>query len=192
MRKIIVTILAVFAIATLSAQDRGEMYLGGNLGISTSSISINKAGTNTTDFIIAPEYGYFVAKNFRVGASAAYTLTTGVATGSENATTLHTLAIMPNVAYYIRIMNSFYYTPSIELGFVCGVASGSVLPGCGLGLSLGSFELRPSSRFGIAFNLLSFEYTMMKYKVGNDQRIGVNGVNFRLGMTPSIGLKYYF
>ena len=193
MKKIIVSVLALFAFATtLSAQNKGDMYLGGHLGITTTSITINSIGQNTTQFSLSPEYGYFVAKNFRIGASLSYELTTnGVMMSEGNSTALHSISITPNIAYYIRIMNSFYYTPSFEIGFVCGIAGGKALPGFGLGLALGSFEFRPSTKFGLSLNILSFNYNMMSYKE-EGVKFSVNGVNFSLGMTPSIGLKYYF
>ena len=60
MKKIIVSVLALFTFATtLSAQNKGDMYLGGHLGITTTSITINSIGQNTTQFSLTPEYGYF-------------------------------------------------------------------------------------------------------------------------------------
>lgn len=192
MKKIVISVLAIFAVATtLSAQNKGDMYLGGHLGIATTSITIDSIGQNSTQFTLTPEYGYFVAKNFRIGATLSYGFTTsGLKTGDTTAT-MHTISINPNIAYYIRVMNSFYYTPGLEVGFVCGVAGGQALPGFGLGLSLGSFEFRPSSKLGLSLNILSFNYMMLNYK-NSGTKFNVNGVNFRLGMTPSIGVKYYF
>ena len=184
MKKIIVSLLAIFAVATLSAQNKGDMYAAGHLGISTASTSVGSQGYNSTQFSLTPEFGYFIAKNFRIGASFTYALSTATYSTSE-----HIIAIKPNLAYYIRIMNSFYYTPSLDLGFVCSIADQGTSPGFAFGLSLGSFEFRPTTKFGIAVNLLTFEYNMMKQKGVKEK---INAINFRLGVSPTLGLKYYF
>ena len=185
MKKIIISILAIFVVATLSAQEKKDMYLAGHLGISTASVSIGSNGSNATKFSLTPEFGYFAAKNFRIGASFSYALSTSSETDSSE----HTIAITPNLAYYVRIMKAFYYTPTLEIGFVCGINGKVTSPGFGLGLALGSFEFRPTTKFGLSLNLLTFEYSMRTVKGSKEN---LNGVSFHLGMSPTLGLKYYF
>ena len=86
-------------------------------------------------------------------------------------------------------MNSFYYAPSLDLGFVCSITDQGTSPGFAFGLALGNFEFRPTTKFGIAVNLLTFEYNMRKMKGVKEK---VNGINFSLGVSPTLGLKYYF
>lgn len=184
MKKIIISLLAIISVTTISAQNKGEMYAGGSLGIGTSSLISEGESATSVSFNIAPEFGYFVANNFKIGASISYGLESG------NPST-HTLQIMPNMAYYARICDKFYYTPGLQLGFVCGISDGVSMPGFGVGLSLGSFEFRPTQKFALSVSLLSFEYVVMTYRY-EDFKFNMSGVNFRLGTTPSVGIKYYF
>lgn len=75
---------------------------------------------------------------------------------------------------------------------IAGIAGGGiVMPGFGVGLNLGSFEFRPTNKFGVSINLLSFSYALLTYK---DEYFNSksNAVNFNLGLSPSVGIKYYF
>lgn len=183
MKKLLISIVAICAIANLSAQTKGEMYAGGNLGVSTTSLISGGESASAIKFSIAPEFGYFVANNFKVGVSLGY----GIESGA------HTLEIMPNIEYYAKICNGFYYTPGIGVGFVAGFSEGIAMPGFGLSFALGSFEFRPTPKFGLSVSLLSLSYACLTYK---DSYYGIkfntNVVNFNLGINPSVGLKYYF
>ena len=186
MKKVIISLLAILAVTTLSAQNKGDMYAGGSFGLGTTSLISGGESTTALSFEIAPEYGYFVTNNFKIGASISY----GVESGNP---VRHSFQIMPNLAYYVRICDKFYYTPGAELGFVCDVNDGVSMPGFGVGLSLGSFEFRPTEKFGLSVNLLSIDYMLMTYRQRDlNLKLNVNGINFRLGTTPSVGLKYYF
>lgn len=188
MKKLTICLMAILAtsIFSISAQTKGEMYAGGSLGIGTTSL-ISKGNSATgVSFNIAPEFGYFVADNLKIGASISY--------GIESADyATHTLSVLPNIAYYVKVCNNFYYTPGLELGFAAGFTEDISMPGFGLGVNLGSFELRPTEKFGISMNLLSLSYVVLTY---NDKDYGVrfntNAVNFNLGISPSIGVKCYF
>lgn len=184
MKKVILTLLAIISVTTLSAQKKGEMYVGGSIGIGTSSLISEGESITSATFNIAPEYGYFAANNFKVGAYISY----GLESGDPS---MHTIQIMPNMAYYVRICDKFYYTPGLAFGFVCGVSEGVSMPGFGVGLSLGSFEFRPTQRFALSVSLLSFDYVLMTYRY-DDFKLNMSAVNFRLGTTPSVGIKYYF
>lgn len=185
MRKIIITLLAVITVtAVSSAQQKGDMYVGGALGVGTTSLIVGGESSTGVSFGIAPTFGYFVADKFKIGGSVAYNVEVG-----DSAS--HAIQVMPNIAYYVELCKNFYYTPGLELGFVCGVTEGITMPGFGVGLSLGSFEFRPTPKFGFEVNLLSFSYVLLTY---NDDymRFNSNGVVFDLGLNPSVGLKYYF
>lgn len=188
MKKICICLLAILSTSAIcaSAQTKGDMFVGGNLGISTTSLIIEGESSTGLNFNIAPEFGYFVADNLKIGASISY--------GIESADyATHTLSVLPNIAYYVKVCNNFYYTPGLELGFAAGFSEDISMPGFGLGVNLGSFELRPTEKFGISINLLSLSYVVLTY---NDKDYGVrfntNAVNFNLGISPSIGVKCYF
>ena len=183
MKKFLICIVALCADFNLSAQNKGEKYVGGNVGIATTSLIIDGDSASAIKFAIAPEFGYFVADKFKVGVLLGY--------GIESET--HTLEIMPNIEYYVRLCDGLYYTPGLGFGFVAGFSEGMAMPGFGLSLSLGSFEFRPTPKFGLSVGLLSLSYVYMTYK--DDYygfKLNTNGVNFNLGINPSVGLKYYF
>jgi hypothetical protein len=74
MRKISICLLAIFAtsIFGVSAQNKGEMYVGGSLGLGTTSVISGGNSATGVSFQIAPEFGYFVIDNLKVGASVSY------------------------------------------------------------------------------------------------------------------------
>ena len=188
MKKICICLLAILSTSAIcaSAQTKGDMFVGGNLGISTTSFIVEGESSTGLNFNIAPEFGYFVADNLKIGASISY--------GIEFADyATHTLSVLPNIAYYVKVCDNFYYTPGVELGFAAGFTEDLSMPGFGLGVNLGSFEFRPTNKFGLSMNLLSLSYVLLTYK---DKDYGVrfnsNGVNFNLGVSPSIGIKCYF
>lgn len=62
MKQIIVAIAAMAASAALYAQtEKGDVLVGGNLGFQT--------GENSNQFNLSPNIGFFVAKNFALGAA---------------------------------------------------------------------------------------------------------------------------
>ena len=182
-KKLFISILALCTISAVSAQRKGEMYVGGNVGVTTSSLMLNKVNTTSVGFGIAPEYGYFAARNLRIGASLSYAY--------EDA--IHTVEVMPNIAYYVEICDGFYYTPTLALGLSVSVTDNIGMPGFGVGLSLGSFEFRPTPRLGVSVDLLSLSYAMLSYEDHDlDLDITTRSVNFNFGISPSVGIKYYF
>ena len=181
MKKIFICIVALCAVFKLSAQNKADMYIGGHVGVATTAIISGEESAAAIKFIVAPEFGYFVTDRFKIGASLAY--------GIESET--HILEVMPNIEYYAKICDGFYYTPGLQLGFVAGFSEGMAMPGFGLNLSLGGFEFRPTQKFGLSVELLSLSYVYMKYQ---DYGYGfsTSGIGFALGINPSVGFKYYF
>lgn len=176
---------ALFALASCqlaAAQNKGDMYVGGMIGVSTTSISSDGISSTMTKFNLAPEFGYFVADRLRISGSLNYGLS------SSDGLTTHTLIIGPSIAYYVKLCNNFYYTPEFGLGFAYGSTEGISGTGVALGFQFGAFEFRPASHWGLSFNLLSLDYTYLSY----DRNISSNGVGFQLGISPTVGLKYYF
>ena len=130
MKKLLFPALALMlCIPTLSAQSRGDKYVGGIIGITTTSISID-------------------------GSSASH---------------------------------RFYYTPQLAVGFAFASTDGTSGYGFDAGLSLGAFEIRPSAHIGLSVSLLTLDYSYLSYS-----GTGVNGVSFQLGISPTVGFKYYF
>ncbi|MBQ9138044.1 MAG: hypothetical protein IJX65_05355 [Alistipes sp.] len=195
MKKIFAIVaLAIFAMPfELSAQKKGDFYLGGMVGVGVNSTIFEGESATAANFSIAPEFGYFVGNNIKIGASIGY--------GFSDDT--HSLTIYPNAAYYLRLCEGMYYTPGIELGFAMGATEDITLPGIGLGVHLLSLEFRPTKHFGFTANLLSLNYVALFETVENplasldpDAKKSTtytsHGVNFTFGLNPTVGVKFYF
>ena len=135
MKKLLFPVLALMlCIPPLSAQNKGDKYVGGIIGITT-----------------------------------------------------HGLTAGPSLAYYVRLCDRFYYTPQLAVGFAFASTDGTSGYGFDAGLSLGAFEIRPSAHIGLSVSLLTLGYSYLSYS-----GTGVNGVSFQLGISPTVGFKYYF
>ena len=117
----------------------------------------------------------------RVGGSIGYQLI------SSDGETTHGLTAGPSLAYYVRLCDRFYYTPQLAVGFAFASTDGTSGYGFDAGLSLGAFEIRPSAHIGLSVSLLTLGYSYLSYS-----GTGVNGVSFQLGISPTVGFKYYF
>lgn len=185
MKKLIVCLMA-FAFATpLFAQNKGDKYVGGTMGISTATSFANGSSATGFGFSLEPEFGYFVSDKISVGMSVGYGLE------AANSAATHVITVLPTMTYYGRIADNFYYTPKIQVGFACGLTSGISMPGFGLSLEPVSFEFRPTPKIGLSFSALSLTYVALTY---NDSYVKFSNSNFKfqLGGTTSIGVRYYF
>ena len=177
---------ALFALATcpiVSAQNKGDMYVGGILGISTSSFSADDTSTSNTSFQITPEFGYFVRDNLRIGGLLGYSI------APLNGRTSHTVTIGPNVAYYVKLCDRIYYVPEIGLGFAYASFVGSSGVGLASEFKFGAFEYRHSEKWSLSLNLMSLDYTTLSFSGENATS---NDVAFQLGISPTVGIKFYF
>lgn len=109
----------MLCIPTLSAQSKGDKYVGGIIGITTTSISIDGSSASQTTFGFAPEFGYFASDKLRIGGSIGYQLI------SANGETTHGLTAGPSLAYYVRLCDRFYYTPQLAVGFAFASTDGT-------------------------------------------------------------------
>jgi hypothetical protein len=219
MKKLVtILFLAVATVWSASAQQKGDSYLGLNLGYNTSTSMLTT--TTTTDIYgssntqkssvrtlggdnlnVGVEYGYFVANNLRVGAHLQY----GYVAGGED--TQHALAIAPNVAYYVKLANGFYYTPNLSVGFGCTIIPGegdmSDFTMCGFVGELQAFavEFRPTEHFAMSVSLCSLQYGYLSGKdrvegeyvdVSSSTKYSSSSFAFDLLANAQIGFKYYF
>lgn len=180
MKKVILIFAALVASATMFAQQKGDMYIQGNLGLGlTSGINNISAKTNVGsekhtglssnannlfNFGIAPKYGYFVADNLEVNVALKYNLGLTGNSGYEKAdgektddtpsnTTVHTFMVTPGVSYHLPLVSGkLYYTPAFGVGFgVMGTASK-------VGSTTESGD--PVFAFGFNLDLAAFEYRL--------------------------------
>ena len=179
MKKLFVILVALLCCsATVFAQNKGDKYIGGNLGLAIQTASSNYGDSAAAAGVaITPEFGIFVADNAKLGVSLGYELTAGT----------HTIKLAPNFAYYVRLCDGLYYMPVLKLGFAMAAAEGIVIPGVVCGMDLFSLEFRPSQHFGFSANLLSFDFTAL-----GKSGFTASAVNFSLGVNPTVAFKYYF
>lgn len=215
MKKLFFIISAMLIAATSFAQMRGDMYVGGTLGIvsgSSSSVQIYNKTTiksdpvNSVNFSLAPEFGYFVIDNLKVGAKIGYGVN---ATGNDDIwANEHNFIIGPNVAYYLKLADRFYYVPEIGLyasvlSNVADITSNTKTTftqgGINLAFNIGSFEFMPAPNWGINFNLLGFNFNWVSGNkdleiVGKETYTTINSsqFNFNLCAGAMIGVRYYF
>lgn len=175
------TILLIAAIGafatTVNAQEKGDFYLGGTLGLGVSSSGSNGYMHTSTAFNIAPEVGFFVIDNLKLGANLeyAYTSSSGV----------NSLVITPNVSYYLPIVDKLYYTPQVSIGGGMGFENGGYVDGVFyLSFNLLSLEYKATKNFALSMNLVDIDYSM----IGGHY----DSVYFHLLNRPSVGVRYYF
>ena len=131
MKRLIVTLAAAaMTCSAIFAQNRGDMYVGGILGVSggSSKTSVTVGSTTVkgdstpsgTEFNLTGEFGYFFADNWRVSCGLGYELLsspTGKKDGKWLKDNTNVFAIGPSIAYYLNVTGNLYYTP--EFG-ICG------------------------------------------------------------------------
>ncbi|MGM9763909.1 MAG: hypothetical protein ACI3ZQ_07815 [Candidatus Cryptobacteroides sp.] len=178
MKKVILIFAAMVASATMFAQQKGDMYIQGNLGLGLTS-SVNnlstsaKAGSekhtgltsdanNLFNFGIAPKFGYFVADNLEVNVALKYNLGLNGNSGYEKVddektdgtpsnATVHTFMVTPGVSYYLPLISGkLYYTPAFGVGF------GMMATASKVGSTTESGD--PVFAFGFNLDLAAFEY----------------------------------
>lgn len=175
MKKFTILLVAVLAMSAISAsaQKKDDIYVGGTLGFSVSSISSNGYRSSGASFSITPEVGFFVRDNIKVGASLAYSISGGT----------HTLLLMPNLAYYLPIVDKLYYTPQFSIGGGFGAYSGYAAGAFALSLNIAALEYKPVENMAISMSLVNFDYTLMDSS---------NGISFGFLTSPTVGFRYYF
>ena len=165
-------VMAMFALTT-SAQKKEQMYVGGTLGFTVQNYSAAGYSSSGASFSIAPEFGYFVADKIKVGAELGYSVSGGS----------HTLLVMPNVAYYLPIVDKLYYTPQLSIGGGVVAASGHANGAFALSLNLAAIEDQPVKNIAISLGLVDLSYTRANK---------TNGVGFYFLTSPTVGFRYYF
>lgn len=208
MKRVLISLAAIFCITiSASAQQKGEQSLGISLDYNTgktkakseTTIYNNIVRNEVTDewgdnFSLNLEYGYFVADNLRVGANLGF----GITDDESETRTFH---IAPNVAYYVRLADKFYYTPNLSLGFGCGSSeysdgySDEDYSMCGFVTEFQPFavEFRPTKRFAMSVSLCSLQYTYLSGKIEDlNTKIDTSALSFNLLGSAQVGFKLYF
>ncbi len=210
MKRTLLTLAAIIGIAfSAAAQQKGDQTLGFNLGYNTgktsTTVQVNDKQSDAITTLggdnlsVGVEYGYFVANSLRIGGQIGYGYT---ANGSKT----HSLTIMPNIAYYVRLADNFYYTPNFSIGFGLGTTgkdeyTDESFTMCGLATELQplAVEFRPTEKFAMSVSLCSLQYVFLAHsesdEIFNQQittKVKSNAFNFDLLANAQIGFKLYF
>ena len=200
--------LAIITCGSVSAQTKGEVSIGGIVGISGGYSGIRSEGNRTpssTAFNAGAEFGWFFADNWRLGASMQYALDSNPYEKSGDGwlrQNTNLVLVGPDLAYYLKIRDGFFFTPQVTVFGTVGsvkVETADIyvsknVVGYGVELAPGAFEFRPTPHFAfsVSFLTLGYSFTNIK-KVGqNDYDIKTDVVTYNLAIQPSIGLRYYF
>lgn len=203
MKKALLTLVAIVAVAfTASAQKQGEQHIGANLGYNTgkTNVTLSLRGDNYSEkesilggdnLGVGVEYGYFVIDNLRVGGRIGYSYT---ANGDKS----HSLTIMPNIAYYVRLADKFYYTPNFAIGFGLGTTGKDEYTNESLydvWSCNGAFspwpEFRPTEKFAMSVSLCSLQYVFLTGDIGQI-KVDTGAFSFDLLANAQVGFKLYF
>ena len=165
MKRILVAFLFVLASIAVSAQEKGDRYVGISAGLefqkqANELFMSNKA--SSAAFSAQAELGFFVANNFKL----AFGLGGGV-TGAPNVSTQSEFFMNPCVSYYIPLASRFYYTPEFGWGLVVSRAQTSnpwesseslLFFGSVTYLSLLAFEFRITDSIAMGFSMGQIAY----------------------------------
>lgn len=217
MKKILLMAALSAVCITVSAQNRGDMAVGGIIGISggSSSVATSFNGNTTTTsspsstmFEFSPEFSYFIMDKLELSAGLNYGMQRDLNSTTADGTNLYSTT---NVAmftiggnYYLPIFGDyFYYTPGLKLGFGGGSVTTQnsansktttkVPFAFGLDLELGTVEFRPVDFLGISLNLFNLSVAYNTINTGSES-IKLSTTTFGVGLNygMSAGVKYYF
>lgn len=220
MKKILFLAVAAMLSFAAVAQNKGDMFAGGMVGLSTGGSNSNvvyngNAGEKTSEiatvnFLFSVDYGYFVIDNLAVSAGLEYALQalpSSEVRGKQYFQLVNAALFKIGAGYYVNLIaDRFFYVPNITVGF----GGGSVVDqlseqtlsmpfAFGLSAGLGTFEVKINEHIGLTANLLTLTYNYMKMNVLPEEMPQIydayaqsNSVSFGLNYGASVGVKYYF
>lgn len=220
MKKILFLAVAAMLSFAAVAQNKGDMFAGGMVGLSTGGSNSNvvyngNAGEKTSEiatvnFLFSVDYGYFVIDNLAVSAGLEYVLyaqPSSEVRGKQYFQLVNAALFKIGAGYYVNLIaDRFFYVPNIAVGF----GGGSVVDqlseqtlsmpfAFGLSAGLGTFEVKINEHIGLTANLLTLTYNYMKMNVLPEEMPQIydayaqsNSVSFGFNYGASVGVKYYF
>lgn len=198
MKKVILTVAAVFALSFANAQEKssegfskGNLFMSGSINLSNSKWAAS-GNYEESAFTLAPSLGYFVSENFALGIGLNVSNSTAKATTNSTETKTSTVGL--------ALMGRYYFTPSSKFStFVHGefdyltmtMDPGSLkVNGLGLGVAPG-FNYFVSKNLALETSFAILNYSTAKVDVAGAEA----ATNFKLGIDLSrinFGLAYKF
>ncbi len=124
MKKIILTIVALCAVFSAFAQEKGQMYLMPTLefdfGKSTKYVlGDTEPSFYDPSFYIGAEYGYFLSDAIRVGMFVGFDISSSKSSELLKNTT-YLVSFNPNISYFLKLADKFYYAPELGVSYSIG------------------------------------------------------------------------
>jgi outer membrane protein len=200
MKKIILTVAAVFALSFANAQDKkesgfgfakGDIVLGGNIMTSSSTTDVGGVSTKTSSSMIGPDVAYFIDDNF------ALELGLGIGSSKTGSTTRATSNVAVGARYYFLNLGERFKTyTSFGLNFGSddnggnGAEKTSTL-GFGAGLGMNYFlTSKVAINFGLG-NVISYDSSKTGNSSTSSMNINLNEFN-NFFTKPTFGVSYRF
>lgn len=212
-KKVLLAIAMLISVASF-AQKKGDMSVTGivsvDFGFYTTSFAENNYSTTEkvpygTSFSVGADYGYFVADNLKLSLAVDVPVTNYCMGKDENDKWLYnksvSLATYPNVSYYVKLGERFYYTPEIGILFEwrklkeqltsSNVETSKIFSWGGY-LDFLAFEYKVSERIAIATHIGSLYGISSDYSYENtNKNVKMNELFLSLNNT-SVRFRLYF
>lgn len=214
MKKLIMLMTAMFLCMSSFAQTKGDMYIAGSLFMNsgTQSTILSYDGSNPISDSqpsglssgLGAEYSYFATDNLRLSLAISAPFTSTPIEKEDDKWLKHTstsLIINPNVAYYIRLADKFYYTPEVGFDYSFGFSKQEVSSsdsykekyrGWSAYIKILALEFRVTDRIAIGFNAGSINYGSTKFTLNHSKGYMVYNM-FDFGLNNAdLDIKFYF
>jgi len=190
MKKLVLTLaIALGTLFSANAQEAGKMWVGGSVGLSSTSVKWGDFDEDYFNYKIMPEFGYVV--NDKIGV--------GIVIGYQQ-TEIDVAGLLSNIeGYEAAKMQGFVVNPFVRYSVIKGSIGGIFIDG-GVGFSqlknkdtdfkATAFEVgfRPGVALNVSdrisltakFGFLGYENTKLSPKVGDDLKINNFGFDFDL------------
>ena len=162
MKKIVLFSIAMLMSVASFAQKKGDMYVAGSFATEFGSYAMSSSADGYatsektpfgTSFEIGGDYAYFVADNVRLGLGASFPFSSSPIEKVDGKWLKDKTAdfyFSPDVAYYVKLADRFYYTPEIGMLFEWSRIRTQLSPSLTESTSI--------STWGGYINLLAFEF----------------------------------
>ena len=185
----------------VQAQERGDYYVGGIVGLSASGSTVTWSDSYSSDSettigancSFGIEAGYFIDDRVKLGLGFSYSIQ------PKTGESISVSSLCGSIAYYKLLVKGLYYVPEFEIGGAWRneVSSGVKLPlsGVGIALSLFQVEFKPTEHFSASVNLgyISLASISGATNYHNENiSFGYNSFLATLGTSPLVRFKYYF
>ena len=213
MKKILLFSVAMLIGVASFAQKKGDMYIAGSIStdFGTQTTTLSEGGYSAsvsqplgTSFSFGAEYAYFVADNFRLAMAMAVPFSSSPVEevgGKWLKDKASSFAINPNISYYVRLADRFYYTPEVGVSVNFGSLKEQLSKsetyktpfwGWDVYANLLALEFRVSEKIAIGAIVSGISYGSAIYtNVDTEAKATINQFKFDLN-NSSVHFRFYF